>query len=149
MDATPEKTMDKILKRLMLLLVMTLGLTFASCGGGDDDKDDGDKDIVAPKSELVGKWESSDSNWGMKLNSDGKGFEYEAPGNYDPESWAITWKYKNDILTLTDGDGDKEILKIEYLDEDMMIYSWVDDGGSYSDGDEHRTMFKVRKFSWE
>lgn len=26
----------------MLLLVMTLGLTFASCGGGDDDKDEPD-----------------------------------------------------------------------------------------------------------
>lgn len=42
MDAAPEKTMDKILKRLMLLLVMTLGLTFASCGGGDDEKDEPD-----------------------------------------------------------------------------------------------------------
>ena len=37
---TTHKIMDKFLKSLMLLLVTALSLTFAACGGDDDEPDD-------------------------------------------------------------------------------------------------------------
>lgn len=74
MDATPEKTMDKILKRLMLLLVMTLGLTFASCGGGDDDEKD--------EPENPGTEKPEDISTVGKLNTVTAGVEEETSDGY-------------------------------------------------------------------
>lgn len=121
-----------------LLVAMTLTIGLAACSNDDDDDD-----VSGGKSELVGKWEREDSYIAFKLDANGKGYLIEYP--YVDEPFDITWKYKNNRLILTGEDDEiHEILHITYMDEDIMMFYYEEEGE-----DETDIFYKVRKFSWE
>lgn len=62
--------MEKLLKYLMLLLVLSLGITFTACNNDDDGTDGGGKITI------VGKWVDSDGT--VTFGSDGS---YREDGN--------------------------------------------------------------------
>lgn len=131
----------KIFKYMSWLLVaMTLSIGLAACSNdGDDD------DVSGGKSELVGKWETEDGQWGYKFDANGKGYGFETSNGSLADRWNITWKYNNNRLILTEGvDNDIEVLRVTYLDDDMMIVYFEEYGE-----DEVNVLYKVRKFSWE
>lgn len=147
------KTFTTSLWRWLLIFVTAVAIstTFTACGDDDDDKapkeeqtETGD-DVNTSKSELVGKWESEEGaySYGYKLDSNGKGYSFEASPNGEVDRWSIKWTYKNKRLVITDEDGDKEVLCISYIDEDIMIFSWEDED------DDVDTLYKVSRFSWE
>ena len=126
------------------MLAVLIALTFSAC---DDDKDDepatGNTESNG-KTELIGKWESVDDNWGYQFNGGGKGYGVEYSEYSDrSDIWPISWKYRNNILTIIDEDeyGDIVSLTVNYIDDEMII-------ARDSDGDSY-TLYKVRKFSWE
>lgn len=60
MEATPKIFMEKHLKYLMLLLVTTFSLTFAACGGDDNDEPEVPSSSVAVTPQLLsGTWKGN------------------------------------------------------------------------------------------
>lgn len=126
----------------MVVTTISIGVT----GCGDDDKEPGNtntNETVDNKDsyKLIGKWESESKNYGYKLDADGRGYGFEAPYN-SVSRWSISWTYKNNRLEFTDEDGDKEVLMVSYISDDMLLFHFDDENTT-------NTLYKVQKFSWE
>lgn len=106
------KQMEKFLKYLMLLLVATFSLTFASCNGDDDDEPKNPANNQSPDkfhpSEWVGIWEQNVAEYHpeMLLCADGKAIIHTVSqdGKYNTP-YDFTWY---DHYTLTEWTYDPE-----------------------------------------
>jgi uncharacterized lipoprotein YehR (DUF1307 family) len=147
----------KAIKHLLwMLIALGLSISFASCGGDDND---GTQDLPTPApgpgegaSELVGKWETVESGqtigWGYQLKANGTGIGFEAnqnTGNLNG-TWDIKWVYNHPILRIYEGKY-TTIFKVSYVSETSMVCIWCDDSGQPTD--RISTLRKVSKFFWE
>lgn len=116
MEARPNKTMDKLLKYLVLVLITTLSVTFTSCG--DDGKDEPNKDD--PNQEEVdvqlygGTWKCIPTSeqkkheypYSFSFNKNGSftAMWLESDGDMEPfsGSWELTGRYLNIIAIFRD-----------------------------------------------
>lgn len=122
---------------LVVMLAALMAMTFSACG---DDNDE----LNAGNTELIGKWEFTDGDWGYQFSTGGVGYgvEYTASADYTA-MWSFSWSYKNNILTMVDEDGDAEVLVIDYIDNQIMKFHWQDEPN------HKKTLYKVNEFSWK
>lgn len=151
----------KAIKHLLwMLIALSMSISFAACGG--DDNNDGNQDIPTPApgpgegaSELVGKWEDTYSTsgigWGYELKANGSGIGFESNVSTDKcyGTWGIRWSYKNDLLTIQDAkdEDDIEIYRVDYIDEAAMRLTTCDEHGVPTSNKV--TFYRVKKFHWE
>lgn len=157
-----KDTMKAIKHLLWMLIALSMSISFAACGG--DDNNDGNQDIPTPApgpgegaSELVGKWETVESGqtigWGWLLKADGTGTGFEADINpvYVHGTWPIRWKYKNNILDIDEGceglEEDFLSYRVDYISETVMRCTDLDEFGKPTT--RKITFKKVDKFFWE
>lgn len=143
--------MYKFLKPIMMLAIASV--FFTSCGGDDENEDLPSPVIGNFPSELVGKWDeqnsaySTASNYWLKADGSGKGYEANVLTGRLNGSWAIKWTYKDHILKIVDNNGDIETLKVIDVDATTLRVRPLDEHGN--EVSIPSTYHKVNKFFWE
>lgn len=150
--------MKTISKLFTLLLLVAMSISFVSCGGDDnetiinpnehpnnngnnnnnnnnDDDDDEEVSIVGTWKYVFDKYDGKECYWMMILEANGNGYFFEEDWSwteYDiAERYAekFTYKYKSPYLTIYYSDGYKDIVNVEFLNDDV-IETDIDDEGS-------------------
>lgn len=148
----------KAIKHLLwMLIALGMSISFAACGGDDDNNQDlpeiPDQENPEWRNALVGKWmEQNDLDvWGFNLGADGEGYEFS--GYYSSITGEflltgtdyITWKLVGKSLKWVDEDDYAESIDIKFLEGNTMRWVW----SNPADGTTERTFKRVEKFPWE
>lgn len=116
----------KTMKLVMMLLIVTLSVSFTGCS--DDEKD-------SKRSDLIGAWRSMDSDGGYTMYvfySNGNGiFTEESDDTSDSDMF--TYQLMDNMIMIRESDGDIVMLQIVSLSKTMLVV--MDDG-------EYRTFIK-------
>lgn len=146
--------MKTISRLLTLLLLVAISFTNVSCGGDDNDNtvinpneqpnnngnnnnnNNNNNDDDTEEASIVGTWkyvfdknDGKECYWMMILEANGNGYFFEEDW-YDgiAERYAekFTYKYKSPYLTIYYSDGYKDIVNVEFLNDDV-IETDIDD----------------------
>lgn len=151
----------KAIKHLLwMLIALSVSISFAACGGDDDNQDLPEmpnQENPEWRKALVGKWmEQNDLDvWGLNLGADGEGYEFE--GRYSSMTGEfllsgtdyISWKVIGKSLKWVYEDGKSESLDIKFLEGNTMRWLWSDPADNGGGTPEPRTFRRVEKFPWE
>lgn len=134
--------MKEIFKLMMVAVAATIAMGLTSCSKDDDLKDD-----------LIGKWEMEmayaddgyvDCIWTVEFKKNGNVKFLDDSDWADEEEGAVTWKLKNEKLTMNFDDGDMLTGKIK-IDGKKAVWEakFCYSDGEYAGADYIATMTKI------
>ena len=152
----------KAIKHLLwMLIALSVSISFAACGGDDDNQDLPEmpnQENPEWRKALVGKWMEQQNLylWGFEIKADGTGYEFH--GSYSSITGEfsfsgtdyITWKLVGKSFKWEDVYDDySESIDILFLEGNTMRWLWSDPADNGGGTPEPRTFRRVEKFPWE